>query len=118
MPFTTSGFMTLPNAAASNNTAADKASNAGAFSMMGGGVMSGIAFAAFVALYLIWSLVQQHQKVRDQIQPKNIAVNFHNLWAIFLQVVVALGLFKLLLALLLKVGAPVKPVADAVEFAS
>lgn len=119
MPFTTSGTMTLPNAAATNNLGSNKQTNAGTYSMLSGGIGSSIALAVLIAMYVIWSVVQQHEKLRDQVKPSNIAANFHNLLTIFLSVIVSLGLVKLLIALLLKYNVPgVKPVADAVEFAS
>src|SRR5579883_3516835 len=106
----------LPNAALPNSTSASKQYN----SLFGkGGTGSAWAFAALIVLYVVWALVQQHQRLREQIQPKNIALNFHNLFAVALQVVVALGLIKLVLALANKFRLPgAQPVADAVEFAS
>ena len=47
-----------------------------------------------VALYLAWAVIQQHEKVQSQIEPKNLAVNLHNLFAIALPVIVFLLLLK------------------------
>lgn len=47
-----------------------------------------------VALYLFWALLQQHERIRSQIEPKNIALNLHNLFAIALPVAVAFLLAK------------------------
>ncbi|MDG6999620.1 MAG: hypothetical protein JRN15_10945 [Nitrososphaerota archaeon] len=47
-----------------------------------------------VVLYLAWAIVQQHEKVQSQIEPKNLAVNLHNLVAIALPVIVFLLLLK------------------------
>lgn len=119
MPFTTSLPMALPTAASAGQSGKATTQSVSGSRMTGSGFPSAIAFAVFILLYLIWALVQQHEKVKDQIQPKNLAFNFHNLFAIFLNVVVALGLFKLLLALANKFQIPgAGPVSDAVEFAS
>ena len=114
----TGTFTALPNAAVANSTSSGKQTRS-TFGTAGENGPSAIAFAVIIVLYLVWALVQQHQKVKDQIQPKNIAMNFHNLFAVAIQVVVALGLIKLLLVLLNKFGIPgAKPISDAVEFAS
>ena len=59
---------------------------------------------AFVALYLLWAVVEQHQRLKSQVQPKNIAVNLRNLAAIGVMVVLfyalaRVGLVKLRLLL-------------------
>jgi hypothetical protein len=102
-----------------NNMSSSKASRSSSFSTTGSDAPSAIAFAVIIILYVVWALVQQHQKVRDQIQPKNIAMNLHNLFAVAIQVIVALGLIKLVLVMAGKFNIPgSKPVSDAVEFAS
>ena len=109
--------MAIPNAAIPSNTANARQQNA----MFGlsGGSGGAFAFVAIIILYVVWALVQQHQKLRDQIKPSNLALNFHNRFAVALQVVVALGLVKLVLALANKYQLPgAKPVADAVEFSA
>ena len=112
------GVNAIPNAAMSSNGTSNRSTNA-TFGTLGDNGPSAIAFAVLVIAYVVWALIQQHQKLRDQVQPKNIALNLHNLFAIMLQVVVALGLFKLLLVLANRYKLPgAKPVSDAVEFAS
>lgn len=51
-----------------------------------------------VVLYLAWAIVQQHEHVRAQIEPHNVAMNFHNLWAIALPVIVVILLLKVMAA--------------------
>lgn len=117
MPFTTTPIA-IPNAAAPTSSGA-AGTNASGSRMTGSAFPSAIAFAVLVGIYLLWALLQQHEKFRDQVQPKNIAFNFHNLFGIFLNVVVALGLVKLLLAVANKFMIPgAGAVSDAVEFAS
>lgn len=119
MPFTTSSPMAIPNAAAAGQSGKATTQGVNGSRMTGSAMPSAIAFAVLVALYLAWALLQQHEKFRDQVQPKNIAFNFHNLIGIFLNVVVALGLVKLLLAVGNKYAVPgASAVSDAVEFAS
>jgi hypothetical protein len=50
-----------------------------------------------LGLYLVWSLVERHQRVRGLIQPKNLALNLRNLAAIVLPVILGLALLRLLL---------------------
>ena len=47
-----------------------------------------------VVLYLAWAIVQQHQRVQDEIEPRNVALNLHNLWALALPVIVFILLLK------------------------
>jgi hypothetical protein len=116
--FGSNGVTALPNAAIPSNTSSVKQTR-GIFGTSGDNAPSAIAFVVIIVLYLVWALVQQHQKVKDQIQPKNIALNFHNLFAVALQVIVALGLIKLLLVLAGKFNIPgTTEVSNAVEFAS
>jgi|SRR5215472_3954643 len=52
---------------------------------------------AFVALWITWALLERHQKIRDQVQPKNVAINLRNLAAIVLPVILGLALLRVAL---------------------
>ncbi|HKW93303.1 MAG TPA: hypothetical protein VJX92_15520 [Methylomirabilota bacterium] len=52
---------------------------------------------ALLGLYVVWSLVERHQRVRSLVQPKNLAINLRNLGAIVLPVILGLALIRLLL---------------------
>lgn len=52
---------------------------------------------ALLTLWVVWSLIEQHQKVKGLIQPKNIALNLRNLVAIILPVILGLALLRILL---------------------
>lgn len=54
-----------------------------------------VTILVFVGLYLVWTLVHQHERVQDELEPKNIAANLHNLALIGLSAVVALLFLKL-----------------------
>jgi uncharacterized protein YacL len=34
---------------------------------------------SFVVLYLVWAMVEQHERVRNAIEPSNVAINVRNL---------------------------------------
>jgi len=50
-----------------------------------------------LGLYVLWTLIERHQRVRGLIQPKNLALNIRNLAAIVLPVILGLALLRLLL---------------------
>lgn len=50
-----------------------------------------------LGLYVVWALVERHQKVRGLIQPKNLALNLRNLVAILIPVVLGLSLIRIFL---------------------
>ncbi len=51
-----------------------------------------------VALYFVWAIVEQHQRLKSAIQPKHIGINLRNLLVIMVTVVLGLNLFKILAA--------------------
>lgn len=51
-----------------------------------------------VALYFLWAIIEQHQRVKSAIQPKQIGINLRNLLVIMVTVVLGLNLFKVLAA--------------------
>jgi len=112
-----SNTMALPNAALPSNTANARQTNAGVFGAAPGGMSLTVTFIVFVALYLVMVVIQQHQKLKGTIQPKNIAYNLHNGLAIVLQVIVWFGLLKLLLAKLVSIKFPgATTLANIVKF--
>lgn len=52
---------------------------------------------ALLGLYVLWTVVERHQRVRGLIQPKNLALNLRNLAAIILPVILGLALLRILL---------------------
>ena len=49
---------------------------------------------AAVALYFVWAVLEQHQKIRTALEPKAIGINLRNLLVIMVTVVLGLNLFK------------------------
>ncbi len=49
-----------------------------------------------VALYFVWALLEQHQKIKTALEPKAIGINLRNLVVIMVTVVLGLNLFKIL----------------------
>lgn len=50
---------------------------------------------AFGILYLLWAVVERHEKVRETVQPHALALNARNLIAILLPVVFGIPLLKI-----------------------
>lgn len=48
-----------------------------------------------VALYFVWAILEQHEKLKNAIQPKQIGINLRNLLVIMVTVVLGLNLFKI-----------------------
>ena len=48
----------------------------------------------FLVLWVAWAVVERHQKIRAQVQPKNIAINLRNLVAIVVPVILGLALLR------------------------
>jgi hypothetical protein len=51
--------------------------------------------AITVALYFVWALLEQHQRVKAAIQPKAIGINLRNLAVILGTVILGLNVFKI-----------------------
>jgi len=49
-----------------------------------------------VALYFVWALLEQHEKIKTAVEPKAIGINLRNLLVIMVTVVLGLNLFKIL----------------------
>jgi len=48
-----------------------------------------------VALYFVWAILEQHQKIKTALEPKAIGINLRNLAVIMTTVVLGLNLFKI-----------------------
>jgi len=48
-----------------------------------------------VALYFVWAILEQHQRIRTALEPKAIGINLRNLLVIMVTVVLGLNLFKI-----------------------
>lgn len=48
-----------------------------------------------VALYFVWALLEQHERFKAAIQPKQIGINLRNLLVIMVTVILGLNLFKI-----------------------
>jgi hypothetical protein len=48
-----------------------------------------------VALYFVWAILEQHQKIKTALEPKAIGINLRNLAVIMVTVVLGLNLFKI-----------------------
>jgi hypothetical protein len=55
------------------------------------------ALVVLLGLYVVWAFVAAHERVRDQVQPRNIGINLWNLGVIALTVIVAINLAKVTL---------------------
>ena len=49
-----------------------------------------------VALYFVWAILEQHEKLKAAIKPQAIGINLRNLALIMVTVVLGLNLFKVL----------------------
>lgn len=87
----------IPNAASSAavNIKGSQASNRGALPEGDHIVATALVI---LGLWMVWAVVQQRQRIKDQIQPSNIALNFHNLITFLLSALIIFGLWKIFLA--------------------
>lgn len=53
------------------------------------------ALVVLVALYFVWAILEQHERFKSAIQPKQIGINLRNLLVIMVTVVLGLNLFKI-----------------------
>ncbi len=54
-------------------------------------------WVALVALYVLWAVLHNHEKVQEAVKPQNVKLNVHNLLLIFLAVVITVPLAKIAL---------------------
>jgi hypothetical protein len=59
-----------------------------------------------LALYFVWAVLEQHERIRSAVKPQNIGVNLRNLAVILVTVVLGLNLLKILAAKLCAWGVP------------
>lgn len=57
-----------------------------------------VTVVILLVVYAVWAFVAMHQRVRESVQPRNIAINVYNLVLITLTVVLGLALTKIALA--------------------
>lgn len=65
-----------------------------------------IILVGILILYFTWSLVERHERVRDAVQPKAVALNLRNLAAIMLPVLLGIPLLKVAAAKYKAIGGP------------
>ena len=61
-------------------------------------VMLPIVLIIAVALYFVWALLEQHEKIKTALEPKAIGINLRNLAVIMVTVILGLNLFKIFAA--------------------
>lgn len=54
-----------------------------------------VTILVLIGIYLTWVFVHQHEKVQEQLEPKTIAANLHNLFLIGLSAIVSILFLKL-----------------------
>ena len=54
-----------------------------------------ILLVVLIGAYLFWAIIEQKQKVKDQIKPQNIGLNARNLFAVALPVAIFFLLMKI-----------------------
>ena len=65
-----------------------------------------IGLVLALALYFVWALVEQHQKVKSAIRPANVGINLRNIAVITITVVLMLNVFKIVSAKFVAWGVP------------
>lgn len=68
--------------------------------------MAPIALLGVVVLYLFWAIVLQHEKVKSQLSPSNVAINIHNILVVGLTAMLFLLLGKVVTAKAVIAGIP------------
>lgn len=59
-----------------------------------------------LALYFVWALLEQHEKIRTAIKPQAIGVNLRNIAVIMITVILGLNLAKIVVGKLCAWGLP------------
>lgn len=70
------------------------------------GIAPMVLLLVFGALYLLWAVVERHERVQSAIQPKALALNARNLIAILLPVIFGIPLLKVAAAKYKALGGP------------
>lgn len=61
---------------------------------------------AFFALYIIWAAIEQHERIRESVEPSNIAFNLRNLAIIGLTATLGIVILKVVFTKLVAWGVP------------
>lgn len=70
------------------------------------GIAPMVLLLVFAVLYLLWAVVERHERLQSAIQPKALALNMRNLIAIILPVIFAIPLLKVGAAKYKALGGP------------
>lgn len=100
-PGYTSGLSAIPSAAAANGAGASSASSVNKQSFTFPFVLAGL-----VILYLVYAIIERHEKLAGAIKPSNVAINLRNIAVILVPVVLGLNVLKILGAKLVAWGVP------------
>lgn len=65
-----------------------------------------VLLLVFAVLYLVWAVIERHERVQDAVQPKALALNLRNLAAIVLPILFAIPLLKVGAAKYKAMGGP------------
>ena len=93
--------MAVPTAAASNGASRRNQSDASKRSFAFPFVLAGL-----VGLYLVYAVLERHEKISGAIKPSNMAINLRNIAVILVPVVLGLNVLKILGAKLVAWGVP------------
>jgi hypothetical protein len=63
-------------------------------------------YAGLVVLYLVYAVIEQHEKLKSAIEPKNIGINLRNIAVILVPVILGINLLKILSVKLVAWGVP------------
>lgn len=54
-----------------------------------------IALGLSIALYFVWAILEQHQRIKAALEPRSIGLNIRNIAVILATVVLGLNVFKI-----------------------
>lgn len=72
----------------------------------GSGGMVGYTVIGIVILYALWALLIQHERVKETLQPANVAANLHNFIVVGVQALIFIVVGKVALTKLTALGIP------------
>lgn len=93
-----------PQGTFKNQTAA--ATRASQSSLGGAAAFFPIGLVILLALYFLWALVEQHERLRTAVRPQNVGINLRNIAVIMLTVILGLNFSKILTAKAVAWGIP------------
>lgn len=102
------GFSTGANAAAQISAGTSNARAAQSYAANQTQSSQGLPYVllGLAAVYVIWAVVIQHERLRESLQPSNVAANFHNFVSIGLMASIFLVSAKLTFTKLTAWGVP------------